>query len=512
MPIRFEHGPNLAPVGQVAYQTGQLEYRNKRRTELERLAMQQAEMRQRAQMQQQQIAASLQGQKMSHMNAMQRLAVGQQFGQVNAQQANQWNVQAAEQKREHDMGLAEQVGQRAVDRVKFAQGLADEADWKKAEWNWLVKTYDTGLNAGGKQNMQGLLTDRFKLMYDKKLNEQQRNDALEQNMGQLQEARTDPRWKLGLDQEIGYTEEWGERDDGNFTWTRTRIGHGKGDDDWATKPNLIRMIADPQHMGPEPAPMIRTTISPAQWSTENTSYFDIDGRPHKTAPDPDNPGRFITTEVDTSKADSAAEAKREERSENAIQWDIDERDKWRDYNGRQQLPGNRIELAQWMEQAGDNPYRDTPALQQFRQGTAPPVGVPGLGGNPFAGDPAPQAPQAPVAPQAPAPAQAGMPGLGGEGFEGGFPADMPPEQQAQMEEHARAVERLGPQPVAPPDLNAPAGAEGAEPVVLNAEEAMQMVQAGQLAEGTIVQLPSGKKIPAGQQADPNDIPLMMRAQ
>ena len=103
MPIRVEHGPNLAAVGQLAYRTGQYEYRNKRRTELERLAMQQAEMRQRAQQQQQQIAATLQGQRMSHMGAMQRLQQAQQFGQINAEQANQWQVQADVQKQQNQV-------------------------------------------------------------------------------------------------------------------------------------------------------------------------------------------------------------------------------------------------------------------------------------------------------------------------------------------------------------------------------------------------------------------------
>ena len=277
MPIRVEHGPNLAPIGQLAYQTGQLEYRNKRRTELERLAMQQAEMRQRAQMQQQQIAANLRGQRMSHMGAMQKLALGQQFGQFNAQQANQWNIKLNEQRREHEIGLAEQVGRRAVDRIKLAQGLADEADWKKAEWEWLVKTYDTGLNSGGKQNVQGLLTDRFKLMYDKKLNEQQRTQALEQNMGQLQEAKTDPRWRVGLNQEIGYSEGFMKNKDGNNVFTRTRVSSGKGDDDWTNTSNRIRMVEDPDNIGADGSGMIESEISEAEWFKENTSIIETDG-------------------------------------------------------------------------------------------------------------------------------------------------------------------------------------------------------------------------------------------
>ena len=135
MPIRVEHGPNLAPIGKLAYQTGQLEYRNKRRAELERIAMQQAEMRQRAQQQQNQIAATLQGQKMSHMNAMQRLAVGQQFGQINAEQANQWKVQADVKAQENRMIWGKQLGQNQLDLANMNAGIADQREIQRIQRN-----------------------------------------------------------------------------------------------------------------------------------------------------------------------------------------------------------------------------------------------------------------------------------------------------------------------------------------------------------------------------------------
>jgi hypothetical protein len=133
MPIRVEHGPNLAPIGQLAYRTGQLEYRNKRRAELERIAMQQAEMRQRAQQQQNQIAATLQGQKMTHMGALQRLQLGQQFGQFNAQQANQWKVQADIRAQENKMLWEKQVGQNRLDLAKMNAGIADQKDVQRIQ-------------------------------------------------------------------------------------------------------------------------------------------------------------------------------------------------------------------------------------------------------------------------------------------------------------------------------------------------------------------------------------------
>jgi hypothetical protein len=315
MPIRVEHGPNLAPVGQLAYQTGQLEYRNKRRTELERLAMQQAEMRQRAQMQQQSIAASLQTQKMSHMGAMQRLAMGQQFGQINAEQANQWNVQAAEQKREHDMGLAEQVGERAIDRVKFAQGLADDSDWKKAEWNWLTDIYDTGLNGNGKQNVQGLLTDRVRITNDPRVKD--KDAALAQNMTQIQAAVVDPANKLGLSDEVGAKRQVGMMPDGNHMFNEERVSTGRGEHDWVKTPNLGRMIDDPNHAGLGPINKVKSEITPGQWF-EATKHFYTDENGTKWLSRPDQHGNWSDEQVGASQAEIAKDRKLKEQFDRDI--------------------------------------------------------------------------------------------------------------------------------------------------------------------------------------------------
>jgi hypothetical protein len=485
MPIRVEHGPSMPLVGQLAYQTGQLQYRNKRRTELERLAMQQAEMRQRAAMQQQQIAASLQGQKMSHMSSMQRLQMQQQYGQINADQAYQRNLQLAEDSREHSMNLAEQYGENAIEHTKIRQGLADDADWKKAEWNWLVKTYDQDLNSAGQQHVQGLLSDRMRIQGDQRIPEDARPQALEQNMSQIQEAQNNPQYRIGRHQEIGYIEPWGEREDGSHTWNRTRVSVGKGDADWTYKPNLTRMIPDPRGHTQGPAPLVKSTISPQQWYTENTTYFDIDGVRHKSSPDMAT-GQMVITEVDTSKADSAREAQREK----AIEYDIDSKDKWRNYTSDLANPQS-ITWEEW-ELDNPNPYRETPSGYEM-----------------FSGGEGSTAPQQPI-PQ-PTPAQpSGMPGLGGGGFDAGRPGTGE-EQFFQQEQQHQFDQQQQAQQIAPPDLNAPAGAPGTEPVVLDEEEAMRMVQAGQIPAGTIVQLPNSKKIRAGQPADPNDIPLMMRA-
>lgn len=489
MAIRVEHGPSAASVGQLAYQTGQLDYRNKRRTELERLAMQQAEMRQKAQMQQKQIASSLQGQKMSHMSSMQRLNMQQQYGQINADQAYQQNLQLAEDSREHSINLAEQYGENAIEHTKIRQGLADDADWKKAEWNWLVKTYDQDLNAAGQQHVQGLLSDRMRIQGDQRIPEDARPQALEQNMTQIQEAQNNPQFRIGRDREVGYVEPWGEMQDGNHTWNRTRVDVGKGDSDWTYKPNLTRMIPDPRGHTQGPAPLVKSTISPQQWYTENTSFFDIDGRPHKSAPDMVT-GQMVITEVDTTKDDQ----RQRDREQDLIDYDIKSKDKWRDFTSDFANPQD-ITWAEWQLE-NRNPYRSS-AYEEFSGGEQS------------------TAPQQPM--QQPAPPQSsGMPGLGGGGFSAGQPGSaqdqfFQQEQQQQFDAQQQQAQDAETQAIAPPDLTAPAGSPGTEPVVLNEQEAMQMVRDGQIPAGTIVQLPTGQRIPAGQQANPNDIPLMMRA-
>lgn len=81
MGIVVSHQPAVAAPGLMAARTGQLEYRNQRRRELEALAMQQAEMAQRARMQRESIAAGFQRQNMGHMQNMQNNAWQQHWQQ-----------------------------------------------------------------------------------------------------------------------------------------------------------------------------------------------------------------------------------------------------------------------------------------------------------------------------------------------------------------------------------------------------------------------------------------------
>jgi len=83
MPIVVEHQPAFAAPGMMAAQTGQLEYRNKRRRELEQLAMQQAEMAQRQRIANNNIVAGFQKQQIAHQMNLQNNALQWQRGMID---------------------------------------------------------------------------------------------------------------------------------------------------------------------------------------------------------------------------------------------------------------------------------------------------------------------------------------------------------------------------------------------------------------------------------------------
>jgi hypothetical protein len=91
MPIEIQYNPSPFATGRMAAQTGQLEYRNQRRRELEKLAMQQAEMAQRARMQREQLSAQQQRQNIGHLQALNKGAWENQWGMQDDQRwlANQ---------------------------------------------------------------------------------------------------------------------------------------------------------------------------------------------------------------------------------------------------------------------------------------------------------------------------------------------------------------------------------------------------------------------------------------
>ncbi|MAK30881.1 hypothetical protein, partial [Acinetobacter sp.] len=119
--------PAFAAPGMMAAQTGQLEYRNQRRRELEAIAMQQAEMAQRQAMQNQNLMAGFQKQAIGHQMDMQRLGVAWQQGAIDQQQAHQNRLQLQQNDHLNKNKIAQQNAQAAQEEAA-AQAAQDEEE------------------------------------------------------------------------------------------------------------------------------------------------------------------------------------------------------------------------------------------------------------------------------------------------------------------------------------------------------------------------------------------------
>ena len=272
MPIRIEHGPNLAPIGQLAYRTGQLEYRNKRRTELERLAMQQAEMRQRAQMQQQQIASSLQGQKMSQMGAMQRLAMGQQFGQINAQQAQQEAAKVAIQAQENKMLWYKQLGQNQLDLANLNAGLGDQRAIQHIQNNHRQEQAFQNLNPAGEAQWLDIGKQIVAAGLDQKIPPQELPGYIAQ-LKQKQDALEDQdEFTYGKKNKVGYeaADMWDE--DGQAT----RIRFVPGVDSTGTPIVKYKLPTSKFITGPD-GNQLETPLTPQEIADQGNNSVTING-------------------------------------------------------------------------------------------------------------------------------------------------------------------------------------------------------------------------------------------
>ena len=226
MPIRVEHGPNLGAVGQVAYKTGQLEYRNKRRAELERIAMQQAEMRQKAQQQQQSIQATLQGQKMSQMGAMQRLQQQQQFGVINAEQANQWKVQADVKAQENRVLWGKQLGQNQFDLANLNAGLADQKDIERIQNAQRLRDAQIHLNPAGEAEDMNISKQIAAMRIDPKIPPEELEGSIAQLVQKRAGLRDQQEFTSGIQNKLGNTSIHTAYDDGSAKSNRVVVGHG----------------------------------------------------------------------------------------------------------------------------------------------------------------------------------------------------------------------------------------------------------------------------------------------
>tara|TARA_R100001230_G_C5688030_1_gene198869 strand:- start:2272 stop:4128 length:1857 start_codon:yes stop_codon:yes gene_type:complete len=126
MPIVVDHGPSMVPVGRLAFATGQAEYINKRRRELEEQAMRERQMRQQENLQNQRLAAGFKQAQFNHMAGMQKEFVKNQFLADRDQKIQDWEVQNNLVEFGQKQDLAEQAGQRQLDWLAQQDQLMDD--------------------------------------------------------------------------------------------------------------------------------------------------------------------------------------------------------------------------------------------------------------------------------------------------------------------------------------------------------------------------------------------------
>ena len=126
MGITVTHGPSMIPVGRLALATGHAGYLNRRRKELEAQQMQQAEMRQRSQLENQRIAAGFQQAQFNHMAGMQKVFVENQFQADRDQKLQDWKVADQLQQFNNQKELNDMTGQRQLDYLNQQHNLMDQ--------------------------------------------------------------------------------------------------------------------------------------------------------------------------------------------------------------------------------------------------------------------------------------------------------------------------------------------------------------------------------------------------
>tara|TARA_Y100000401_G_scaffold91961_1_gene77806 strand:- start:34629 stop:36524 length:1896 start_codon:yes stop_codon:yes gene_type:complete len=125
----------MVPVGRLAYRTGQNEYINRRRRELESLREQQADRQQRAAMHISDINASFQRLSMENQNRQAAAQQQQQFQMDFAQQQNQFAKKAAKRGHRWDQQDAQQQHEWQQQAIEQQQQFAMEQAEKKNDWD-----------------------------------------------------------------------------------------------------------------------------------------------------------------------------------------------------------------------------------------------------------------------------------------------------------------------------------------------------------------------------------------
>ena len=200
MGIVVQHQPPLTALSELAFQTGQLQYRNQRRRELEAQQLAQAQMAQKERLAQMQVMSNTQSQMRGHQQGMQRLAYQNMMGQQGQQSQHQLqmiqNAERAKQQRE----LANIYGENNVQ----AANVASENRMFERQQSAIKDMYDNVLNQQGQEALHGLLGQQQELKMSPDISPEEKQQQMEQIEQQIFQLREDPSMTLGRDQMPGH--------------------------------------------------------------------------------------------------------------------------------------------------------------------------------------------------------------------------------------------------------------------------------------------------------------------
>lgn len=200
MGIVVQHQPPLTALSELAFQTGQLQYRNQRRRELEAQQLAQAQMAQKERLAQMQVMANTQSQMRGHQQGMQRLAYQNMMGQQSQVGQHQLqmiqNAERAKQQRE----LANIYGENNVQ----AANVASENRMFERQQAAIKDMYDNVLNQQGQEALHGLLGQQQELKMSPDISPEEKQQQMEQIGQQIFQLREDPAMTLGRDEKPGH--------------------------------------------------------------------------------------------------------------------------------------------------------------------------------------------------------------------------------------------------------------------------------------------------------------------
>jgi hypothetical protein len=196
----------------MAYRTGQNEYINKRRKELEALQEQRASRQQKSQMQVNDINAGFQQIQMQHQQGMQRAAAQNEF-QLDRDQRNQdWNVKAAGDLFNNQKELNDQRHQQGLGRVEFGQDLQNQAMIANNQAQDMTETIDRlygTSNQSGRDLINQFQAQQIKLrghVTEGKITQEQYDTQYSEAKGTLVNSLTGKNslvYQIGADLQVG---------------------------------------------------------------------------------------------------------------------------------------------------------------------------------------------------------------------------------------------------------------------------------------------------------------------